>query len=65
MLDYFEDKSAVILKGTASVFERVKTFDIPYDDNLREALRHMQKNFLKMNDDEKDCNKNKKVRKKK
>jgi anhydro-N-acetylmuramic acid kinase len=45
--------ASIITTDGVDVFERIKTFDIPYDDNLREALRHMQKNHLKMNDDEK------------
>ena len=45
--------ASIITTDGVDVFERIKTFDIPYDDNLREALRHMQKNFLKMNSDEK------------
>ena len=45
--------ASIIVTDGVDVFEKVKTFDIPYDDNLREALRHMQKNFAKMNDDEK------------
>lgn len=45
--------AAIIVTDGVDVYERVKTFDIPYDDNLREALRHMQKNHIKMNDDEK------------
>ena len=45
--------ASIITTDGIDVFERIKTFDIPYDDNLREALRHMQKNHLKMNDDEK------------
>lgn len=45
--------ASIIITDGVDVFETVKTFDIPYDDNLREALRHMQKNYVKMNDDEK------------
>ena len=45
--------ASIIVTDGVDIFEKVKTFDIPYDDNLREALRHMQKNFTKMNDDEK------------
>ena len=46
--------AAIIITDGVDVFERVKSFDIPYDDNLREALRHMQKNFAKMNEEEKN-----------
>lgn len=45
--------AAIITTDGVDVFEFVKTLEIPYDDNLREALRHMQKNFATMNDDEK------------
>lgn len=45
--------AAIITTDGVDIFEFGKTFDIPYDDNLREALRHMQKNFAAMNDDEK------------
>ena len=45
--------AAIITTDGVDVFEFGKCFDIPYDDNLREALRHMQKNFASMNDDEK------------
>ncbi|MBR1948318.1 MAG: anhydro-N-acetylmuramic acid kinase, partial [Alphaproteobacteria bacterium] len=45
--------ASIIITDGIDVYENIKTFDIPYDDNLREALRHMQKNFTKMNDDEK------------
>ena len=45
--------AAIITTDGIDVFEFGKTFDIPYDDNLREALRHMQKNFALMDDDEK------------
>lgn len=45
--------AAIITTDGVDVFEFIKTFDIPYDDNLREALRHMQNNFAAMNDDEK------------
>jgi len=46
--------AAIITTDGVDVFERIKTLDIPYDDNLREALRHMQKNFAKMTDEEKN-----------
>lgn len=45
--------ASIIITDGVDIFEIVKNFDVPYDDNLREALRHMQKNFAKMNDDEK------------
>ena len=45
--------ASIIVTDGVDVFERIKSFDIPYDDNLREALRHMHKNHLRMNDDEK------------
>ncbi len=45
--------AAIITTDGVDVFEFVKTFEIPYDDNLREALRHMRKNFALMNEDEK------------
>ncbi len=45
--------AAIITTDGVDIFEFGKTFDIPYDDNLREALRHMQKNYVAMNDDEK------------
>jgi anhydro-N-acetylmuramic acid kinase len=45
--------AAILTTDGVDVFETGKSFDIPYDDNLREALRHMQKHFMAMNDDEK------------
>lgn len=45
--------AAIISTDGVDIFEFGKTFDIPYDDNLREALRHMHHNFATMNDDEK------------
>ena len=38
--------AAIITTDGVDVFDFGKTFDIPYDDNLREALRHMQNNFV-------------------
>ena len=45
--------AAIITTDGVDVFEFGKTFDIPYDDNLRESLRHMHNHFTAMNDDEK------------
>ena len=45
--------ASVITTDGVDIFNIGRTFDIPYDENLREALRHMQKNFVNMNDDEK------------
>ena len=42
--------AAVLTTDGVDVFEFGKTFDIPYDDNLREALRHMHKNYAAMDD---------------
>ena len=46
--------AAVLTTDGVDVFEFGKTFDIPYDDNLREALRHMHKNYAAMDDEEKN-----------
>ena len=45
--------AAIITTDGVDVFEFGMTFDIPYDDNLRESLCYMQKNFLTMSDDDK------------
>ena len=45
--------AAIITTDGVDIFEQIKNFDIPYDDNLREALRYMQHHFATMSDDEK------------
>lgn len=45
--------ASIITTDGVDVFEFGKTFDIPYDDNLHEGLRHMHHHFACMNDDEK------------
>ena len=44
--------AAIIRTDGVDIFEFVKTFDIPYDDNLRESLRHIQRHFTEMDDEE-------------
>lgn len=45
--------ASIITTDGVDVFEFGKTFDIPYDDNLHEGLRHLHHHFAGMNDDEK------------
>ncbi len=45
--------ASILTTDGVDIFDIGKTFDIPYDDNLREALRHMHRHFVNMNDDEK------------
>ena len=45
--------ASIITTDGVDIFSFGRTFDIPYDENMRESLRHMQKNFVTMNDDEK------------
>lgn len=45
--------ASIITTDGIDIFSYGRTFDIPYDENMRESLRHMQKNFVSMNDDEK------------
>ena len=45
--------AAIIKTDGVDVFEFGKTFDIPYDDSLREALHHIQRHFTEMSEEEK------------
>ena len=45
--------ASIITTDGIDIFSFGRTFEIPYDENIRESLRHMQKNFVTMNDDEK------------
>ena len=45
--------ASIITTDGIDIFSFGRTFEIPYDENMRESLRHMQKNFVTMNDDEK------------
>ena len=45
--------AAIIKTDGVDVFEFGQTFDIPYDDSLREALRHIQRHFTEMSEEEK------------
>ena len=45
--------ASIITTDGVDVFEFGKTFDIPYDDNLHEGLRHLHHHFSDMDNDEK------------
>ena len=44
--------AAMITTDGVDVFNFGKSFDIPYDDNLRESLRHLEHHFTEISDEE-------------